>query len=169
MLSNPTLPGLPASPRLTLFRAVDQLLRADPTLKRVIKPDSFKSWTGSSGDRNDPSIGGGPYIRLTPRCGSENWWSSAEQLGKLTIDVELCVRGTCWDDVDSLWYAMERVFYPFDQEARQPVRKRLRDAGSWTGLMSFTMPAYDPASGEDGWWNAVGQMQIDFKVPFNSA
>jgi hypothetical protein len=139
---------LPQSPRLRVFRVIDRHLRADQTLRRVVRPGSFKSWTGEPGDRNIFALEQFPAIRLTPSSGPDQFWATSGMLGNLTIDVEMCVRGTCWEDIDSLWMAVQRALYPIDTAARNAFLSALQTAGAHTGEAKFSAIVADVDPGE---------------------
>ena len=164
MAADPRLRGLPEAVEVTLFRIIDQTIRADPIVRSQVK--IIKSWEGSASDKIPPSIGQSPYVRLTPMGSPEQWWSSDSQIGSLTIFVEMMVEGSCSDDIANLWFAIKRSQYPSDLPSRNAYISRLQAAGAHKGILSFTAPAFDVDGGEDNKFHATAQMKIDYRVNY---
>lgn len=159
------LKGLDDSPRTKVFRAIDDLLRNDPTIRNIItKPGSFRSWQGDTNDKADFGLSQAPAIRLTPQPEPEQWWYPATTKGFLTITFEVITPGLAIDDVDNLVYAMHRVLVPHSDPASvQTTINKLKDAGAVTGLVQFSMPAYDPRPA-DGLCMATGQFRLELQT-----
>ena len=51
---------LPTSPRAAVFRAMEQIVRANSIFQRVVKPASFRTWQGSPDDATDFNIAYAP-------------------------------------------------------------------------------------------------------------
>lgn len=165
MPSDPKLQNIPASPRETLFRAVDFILRSDPTVNSIFD-GTINSWRGDPKDKVPFAVGNKYALRISPHPTGEQWWAASEQKGNLVIDVEILAASYCWDDLDRIWYAIQRAFYPLDLAARNSIIARFQSAtvGAWKGLMSFPMFAFDPDGPQDGVWRATGQIAIEYRV-----
>ena len=152
--------NLPQSPRTAVFRAIDSILRHDPVLQRSIRPQSFRSWSGSTYDSVDFTLAMAPCIRLTPTHGAEVWKFPDAFVGPLFVKVEMLVAGYDVDDVMNLWWAIEKALYPSDFTAKSANISALQAAGAYTGLAEFTQPAFDD-SPSDKFFAAYGQIKID--------
>jgi hypothetical protein len=154
-----TIKQLPTSPRTKVFRTLDNILRRDPVLSSVIKPESFRSWAGKSHDNLEFTFSSAPGIRLTPTNGPELWKFPDAFVGDLFIKVEMLIPGTDADDQLNLWWAIERAIYPDTFPLQQANVAALQQAGAYTGLTEFSQPAFDEAP-QDRFFAAIGQMKI---------
>jgi hypothetical protein len=158
-MATPTLPLDPA-PRTNVFRAIDRMLRADATLRRVCPPDrpgKFRSWSGDPADKNVFGADQAPGIRITPcALGPDVWYSPDAQEADLGVRVELLVKGTNADDLMNLWWAVQKAV------SGQANANTLVAAGSFSGVVSFQAPAF-PAddAAANGWYLAVGVLKVD--------
>jgi hypothetical protein len=158
-------------PRTKVFRQVDAILRADPTLRRVFGAEGgrrFLSWEGDPvRDAKPLDDKSAPAIRITPAAmGEDGWYSPEAQMGDLAIEVEILLRGTNVDDLMNVWWAVQRAIYP--KSGAQDNANALRDAGSFTGMVAFVDPAFDRAMAEkSGYIDAVGRMKVDVLETLN--
>lgn len=155
------------SPRTSVFRCLDDILRADPSLQRFFtRPGSFRSWRGEPFDKSEFAQAMAPAIRLTPFPETEEYWYPGQQKGTLTVKVEMIVPGLAIDDVDNLFYAIQRALVPTDNAARLAIEKKLKAAGSMIGQIHFTQPAVDsaPNAGSDGLFMATGLFKTEVKT-----
>lgn len=166
MPSDPQLRNLMTAPEVALFRILDSVIRADPVCKSAFKV--IRSWQGRPEDKNGPASGEMPYLRLTPQGSPEQPWSPETQIGWLFINAEIAVKGYCSDDITNLWYAVKRAANPVDFALKNALTARLQAAGAHKGLVQFSAPAFDTKGGEDGIWNAVAQMKIEYRANFFS-
>lgn len=169
-MSGPILPrrerlSLTDSPRVIIFRLVEEHLRADTTLGRTVR--TWKCWRGQPGDKDEISYAQAPAIRLTPRPGPVDWWTPFKYHGSLFIDVELIVQGTCIDDMDNLWYAIESSLFPASMAA-SPFFANLQGAGAWKLLIGQHQPPVDnrPEAGSDGGFRGMGRLSIEYRAPY---
>lgn len=155
-------------PRVRVFRALEQVLRNDPTLRRVIGPKSWRTYNGTPADKQPFGATSAPAIVLYPVPGPEGFWSPDAMVGDLHVRVELTVRGTCVDDADNLYWAIERAIYPQDQASKLAVNAALKAAGAHTGIVLFTMPAFDPRAdaASDGLLQASGELKVQIRNSF---
>ena len=165
MPTKPLLTGLRVSPRVQVFRAVERILREDPILGRQVKV--WRTWEGRDEDKNELAIDEAPAIRLTPRPSNQTWWSTDAMVCVVEIGVEIRLQGTCYDDLDNLWYAIERAIYPTDVALRQKFQSILSNAGAHVQLAQF-QPAFDPSFGSDGNILAQGAIRIDVRMTLTS-
>jgi hypothetical protein len=153
------------APRTLVFRAIDDLIRADGTMQRIFR-GNIRSWRGDPNDKAELAIGMAPAIRLTPAPGPVSYWYPGATKGNLFIDIELIVKGLRIDDVENLWFAIERVVMPRETVPLMAVHAALTAAGAMTGLIYFTSPAHDPnpTAGDGGAFRPYGQMSLEVKT-----
>jgi hypothetical protein len=159
MATGPLL-DLNTAPRTAVYRKVVQLIRNDATIGRVLRPTSIRAWDGLPQDGIPFAADVAPCIRLTPTAAADNWWSPGSQRGPLFINCEILVKGTCVDDVMNLWWAIVRAIYPAAQSSTNANVLALQQAGAYTGLAEFSLPAFD-ADPENLLFYAAGQIKID--------
>jgi hypothetical protein len=156
---------LPTWPPTAVFRAIVHRLKADPVLQRVIPPGSWLTWDGDP-RANHPLPKTSPAIRLTPTTGANAWWSPQAQVGPLLIAVELSVSTSCVDDVMNLWGAIVRAIYTGDVPGEAAFSVVLQGLGAHTGMITFSLPAFDhsPEADGAGMFVATGQMKLDIRI-----
>ena len=151
---------LNTSPRTSVFRKLVGLVENDATIKRTIRPASLRSWKGSPQDGLPFAPDIAPAVRFTPIGGADAWWSPGATRGPLLIQVEMLVKGTAVDDVLNLWWAIVRAIYPAPPAQTNANVLALQQAGAYSGLAEFTLPASDPDPENLVFW-AAGQIKID--------
>jgi hypothetical protein len=126
--------GLPSGEHGRCFRAVDDHLRADPVLKRVIK--TWRSYRGDKIDASPPTIDQAPWIRLTLGAGGATMASERQKNFPLTIHIDTFVKGLIAEDPTDLWDAIRSALFPGD--------KSLITAVSIAGGMTYriTQPSF---------------------------
>jgi hypothetical protein len=154
---------LPTSPRTTLFRAIDNLLRKDPVLSSVIRPGSFRSWSGTQYDSMDFQFSSAPGIRLTPTAGPTDFKYPETMSGDLFINVECLVVGQNVDDLLNLWGAIEAAIYPSDYQRKCEIIQMLQTS-YLLSVITFTMPAFDAAP-EAQFLRGMGQIRAPVRIP----
>ncbi len=117
---------LPDSEETIAFRAVERILRNDPTLKRTLR--HFHAWRGEQDDVLFPSPATCPELTIAPRPQASAW--EAEGLHKMpfTIGFTLSVNGTNVDQLMNLWGAVRRALWPRDPVQMAAVRQIVVDA-----------------------------------------
>lgn len=159
---------LPQSPRAKIFRLIDNQLRNNADLRRVVRENSFKSYTGDSNDNTHFALDMLPGIRLSPSSGPDQFWANDSMRGNLSIDVEMVTEGLCWDDIDSLWYLIEKALYPraavagFSEQDYFFVA--LQQAGAHTGLCEFSAVVADPDPGDANAFIGRGIIRIEYRI-----
>lgn len=157
--------ALDDAPRTLVFRAVEDLLRRDPTLKRI--ETTIRAWQGEPTDKELLSYDMAPGIILTPYPGPETYWYSNTMKGKLFIQFETITAGLCVDDAENLSYAIERVLIPHGTAAQvQATIAKLTTAGAVTGQVTFSTPIFDPRPdlGSDGAFRGIGRCELEVKT-----
>ncbi len=159
--------SLNQSVRASVFRKVVEIVRIDPTCKRLFREGSLKAWTGKPQDAGPLALEQSPCLRLTPGAGPETWSFPDAMVGALFLDLELVIKGTDADDVMNVWEAIQRAIYPVNQTARLANIAALQAAGAYTGLPSFSAPAVDLHPDGAGFF-CTGQIKIDVLLQLNS-
>ncbi len=157
------VPALPlvADPRVRAFRALVDVLRSDPTLKRL--GIDWVVWDGTVGADREPTKGR-IWVRLTPSLDPSEPIAAPGFLTRLvesnvTVKVETHIPGNWnWDDPVNLWGAIEAALYPPADRRPEVMRRRKAD-----GLMDVLtlQPAADV--GPDA--VSAGKLQLIVYVP----
>jgi hypothetical protein len=158
---------LPTSPRAAVFRAMETIVRQNPTFQRIVKPDNFRSWQGHPRDSKPFDQSNAPAMRWTPMNTGETFRTPDTMAGDLLLNCEILIRGTCCDDLTNFWWMITRCFYPPVFAARNAIIQTLQTAGARSGLVLFSQPAFDP--GPDGVFMAgQGQLKIEIQSQLNT-
>lgn len=159
----------PVSPRTKVFRVIDRQIRTDKSLARYVRPESIKSWTGDPDDKQPFSIGQCPSIMLTPSTGPEQFWATEGMLGTLNINVDMAVTGSCWEDMDGFWYAIQSALYvPNDIAAQNAFVVALQQAGAHKGLCEFSAVVADPDGGEADALIGRAVIRIEYRLNYRT-
>ena len=119
---------------------VDDVLRSDPVLSRVVNKQGWYSWTGHAQDDGDPNLSNCPWLRITPQAGESDWETEGQHKFPLLIGIELATAGTNSDQITNLWNAVRLALFPQDPAARLAVRQKMNDAGITKAKL--TKPAF---------------------------
>ena len=159
---------LPVSPRAAVFRAMEQIVRTNPTFQRIVKPDNFRTWEGHPRDSKPFDQSHAPAMRWTPMNTGEQFRTPDTMAGDLLINCEILCRGCCCDDLTNFWWMLTRCFYPPGATTtRNAIISTLQTAGARSGLVLFSQPAFDP--GPDGVFMAgQGQFKIEIQSQLNT-
>jgi hypothetical protein len=153
---------LDQAPRAAVYRKLVELIRNDPTIRRIFRPTSIRAWDGKPQDSAPFDTTIAPCLRITPSNGPDEWLYPEAFAGDLYLNVELVVRGTDCDDVFNVWFAIQRAIYPRDFTAKTANVTALQQAGAKTGLAQFSLPAFDP-NPSDNYFAAAGQIKISVR------
>lgn len=166
MASTPKYPKLKPDVTTVLFRAIEARLKADPVLHGVVR--NWRSWEGQNAafDRLVPTISQMPVVRLSAHTGPEKWFSPETQIGVLVVQIEVWLEGTCEDDVHNFWGAIRRAFYnPSDHPGWTAYVNTLQSLGAHKGAVLMQRPLVTNRGADDGHWEAVGQVSLDYRAP----
>jgi hypothetical protein len=145
------------SPVTKVLRKVESILKVDPTLKRTVK--TWRTWREKPGQNapfgSDLPL---PAVRITPINGPQFWKFPDAFVGDLYLRFEMLLQGCDVDDPLNLWWAMETALYPGGAQTLTNITA-LQQAGAYSGLAEFSLPAYDD-SPDGNFWLATGQMKI---------
>ena len=160
--------GIPRGNRSRVYGGMAELMRSDSMLSKVFAEDD--SWNISNGKPFDVARAGyRPCVYMTPRPYGTGWYGPDSHSGILQVDVYFWLPGNNlgqYDAFDALdvWEVLEQVFYPLDdtegREKQMAVRNKLKAAGAKTGLVTFSQPATQQQTAEQG-LVSYGQLQID--------
>lgn len=160
---------LPISPRAAVFRAMEQIVRANPIFQRIVKHDNFRTWEGHPRDSKPFDQSNAPCMRWTPMNTGEEFRTPDSMSGDLLINCEIICRGSCCDDLTNFWYMLACCFYRPQTSGTSvnTIVATLQQAGARSGLVKFSQPAFDP--GPDGvFFAGQGQMKIEVQTNLSS-
>lgn len=150
------------APQTKLYLAIVNQLTTDPILHRTVK--LWQTWTGDPTDKVPSATTTAPWVTLTPRMRSTDFWAPEAQVGWLDIEIVARVRGTCILDVLNLWGAITNALSPLhtDKTGKQFCSK-LQDTGAWKGVIKMTQPLTDPSpeAGQDAGFTATGYVSLE--------
>ncbi len=113
--------GLPDAAETIAFRAVEKVLRNDPTLRTVLR--HFHAWRGEADDILPPTPSTCPHLDIAPRPAASAWEAEGMHRMPFTVGFTLAVNGTRVDELMNLWGAIRRALWPADPAAMQRVRE----------------------------------------------
>ncbi len=162
--------NLPQSPRDAVFRAMETIVRQNPTFGRIVKPTSFRTWRGNPEDAKEFTFEIAPAMRWTPMNTGEQFRTPDTMSGDLLINCEILLQGANCSDFQNFWWMVVKCFYPGGAPAIGPnsnqIIQVLQTAGARSGLVLFSQPAFDPSP--DGTWLAAqGQIKIEIQSQLN--
>ncbi len=169
-MATPSL-QLPQSPRDAVFRAMEGIVRTNPTFQRIVKPTSFRTWQGNPEDAKEFTFEIAPALRWTPMNTGEQFRTPDTMSGDLLINAEILLKGTNISDMQNFWWMLVKCFYPGGSPPiginSNAVISALTTAGARSGLVLFSQPAFDPSP--DGTWLAgQGQIKIEIQSQLNA-
>lgn len=153
--------ALPAHARTRAYHRLEQLLKADPELGRVVR-----TWVLAAGEPRDdapPAVAEMPWVKLWGAPASAAWASTLTVLCPLLLTVHVYVEGTDPADLLDLWGRVEGVLLPRDAKARAALGAVVE---GFKGVMPQSLdvtatPAGAPEEGRPGWQRLRAQMKID--------
>jgi hypothetical protein len=107
---------VPVFQHTSIFRAVDLVLRNDPTFGRAC--NTFLAWTGSADDTKDPALSLCPYCRISPIPASSSMATERQHTAPLAVAIEAAVQGTDFDQLGNFWGLIWAVFFDMSDMAR---------------------------------------------------
>jgi hypothetical protein len=156
---------LPQSPRDSVYRAMEKIVRNNAIFQRIVKPSSFRTWNGKPDDAKEFTFNIAPALRWTPMNTGEDFKTPDSMAGDLLINCEILLPGTNVSDLANFWWMLARCFYS-GGAANNANQQALMQAGARSGLVLFSQPAFDPSP--DGVWLAgQGQIKIVVQSVFN--
>lgn len=153
---------LTPSPHRLVYRAVEQVLRNDATLRATVR--TWSTWSGSHLDRVSPGLNSCPFVQLAPMAGPDEFYGPSGMVSTLSVHVGVATAGTNADDLFDLYQAIRRALYPADASARSAIRKALVAAGALhDDEPAFTQGRFGLTLDDDGAF-LVGQGQLTIKL-----
>jgi len=121
-LSYPRLP-IPDGPEKIAFRAIDYILRTDPTISTLCAIGGaaggsdgdgglYLSWTGEIEDLWDATISTCPYLRISPGGLGSSWETEGQHRMPMSIAIEAAVVGSDFDQIGNFWSAIRSALFP---------------------------------------------------------
>ena len=101
---------IPDCPEVLAFRAVVNVIRSDPTLRRLNV--TFIVWDGSPNDLTDPVASLLPFIELQPSPNGTGWAEADQHRSDVGVDVTIAIKGTNADDLLNLWGVLRSALFP---------------------------------------------------------
>jgi len=119
---------LPDCHEVIAFRAIETVLKTDPTLKRVTK--HFNAWTGDPSDVIGPTFALCPYLQISPAPMPSNWESEGQHSMPMAIGLLCVVAGSNRDQLMNYWATIRHALWPPDTQSERfaTVRKLVQDA-----------------------------------------
>jgi hypothetical protein len=158
--------GLTRSVPTAVFREVEEILRGDDTLKKVV--DTWKTY--GDHDRKSP-VGAkrqGLEVRLFPFIQGQQPESADSHTLQLQTQADLIFPTTDAGDWLDVWLAIQRALYPDTFADRQAIQARLREKGAHTGECLFLPPRPNPQlAGESGFLALSGQIVLQVRWMLN--
>lgn len=151
-LSYPKL-SLPNVEETVAFRAVDGILKHDPTLKRVVK--DYNSWTGDASDVFGLTAATCPNLQIAPKPMPGTWESEGQQRLPFSIVITCAVNGTNVDQLMNLWGHVRRALWPHDPARMAAVQAIMATARITKGTLA--MGAFGVHMPKDGSRILIGQ------------
>jgi hypothetical protein len=158
--------SFPDGPEIRAFRAVEAILREDPTL--LAAGASIRSWDGDESDSQAIASGMCPILRISPEVVQpDRPLTQMQATAHLSIRAEIYVAGTIAEDLVNFWAAVRGAMVrqkPFRDTTVQCYLTRqcgatrsmvtLPGFGSWQSQVA-------PDSGLAG----VGRIEVEMLVP----
>lgn len=126
--------ALPDGEEAIAFVAVDQVLRADPTLSTVIR--TWSSWRGEQADVAEPCHAMCPMLRLSPGGLPGGWETEGQQRQPMSIGIQLVVAGTDVRQLMNLYGAVRRALWPRQPDRYEAIHTKMQTAGITRGTLS---------------------------------
>jgi hypothetical protein len=128
------------------FRAVDSILRTDPTLQRVVK--TWASWKGETADVFGPTPATCPTIGLAPKPNSSKWEAEGMHAMPFNVVITAAVNGSDVDQLMNFWGHIRRALWPSDPARELAIQTRIAEARITRPTM--TMQGYGSQLQKDG-------------------
>ena len=101
---------IPDCPETLAFRAVVNVIRSDPTLRRLNV--SLIVWDGSPQDLLEPVSSLLPFVEMQPAPDGAGWSEADQHRSDVGVDFTLAVKGTNADDLLNLWGVVRTALFP---------------------------------------------------------
>lgn len=139
-----------------VFRKIVEIYRANPILRRTIKPHGWFVWEGRPEDKQDPFVQGIlPSIRLTPVAQPARPLTNVRFEAQFLIRQEIGISGLNVDDAMNLWYALHVSIFTGDgSKAALAALQKLSASATQPGQNVISVglgtPAFTPMNGGSG-------------------
>lgn len=156
-LSYPVL-DLPTDQLVGIFRAIEKVLRNDATFSRAC--NTMLAWSGTQDDTKDPAWALCPYCRISPAPTSSDWATERQHHMPISIQVEMAVQGTDFDQLGNFWGAMRSAFFPTSIAAKNDIQDLLMGAGVTRPVIRLA--AFGPTIDDENNFILIGRGSIEF-------
>ena len=117
---------IPLSVESASFRAIESVLKNDPTLGPLLR--HFSAWRDEDADLMEPEWGLCPYLRISPSPIESDWVTEGQHTGGFALNVQLAVQGTRIDNLMNFWAVVRNAIWPQDITASNAVAQKIRGA-----------------------------------------
>src|SRR6516165_8673160 len=90
---------LTQAPRDSVFRAMEKIVRQNAAFQRIVKPTSFRTWSGDPQDAREFTFEIAPAMRWTPKQSGDDFKTPDTMAGDLLINCEILIKGTNCSDM----------------------------------------------------------------------
>jgi hypothetical protein len=149
--------ALPDVEETIAFRAVDSILRGDPTLQRVVR--QFNSFNGESADTFGPTPATCPYLQLSPRPSASKWEAEGMHNMPFSVVIAAAVNGSDVDQLMNFWGHIRRALWPADPARNLAIQTLVAKARITRPTM--TMQGYGSQLQKDGGRLLVAQGSLN--------
>jgi hypothetical protein len=137
---------IPDHPRAIIYTLIVQALKSDPTLRRLIGPDAWRTYTDEPNNDTPPGEDTLPAIEVLPfglAAGPESPIASFSPLG---IQVNIATEGLDVRDLLNLWGAVEGALFKGDgsRVLGTAIRAAIAGSGAQYETMNLSSPAISP-------------------------
>ncbi len=142
------------------FKAIDLILKSDPTIRRVVGIN-YNSWTGDARDIMPPAPSLCPFLQIAPTpAKSSRWETEGQQRMPITIGITVAVIGTDVRQLMNLWGAVRRALFPIDPTARDANRVAAQNARITKPTLALQGYGVSLPKSGDRMLIAQGQLQL---------
>jgi hypothetical protein len=134
---------LPDHPRSIIYTLIVQALKADPTLRRVVAPDAWRTYLDEPDNDTPPGEDTLPSVEVLPFGQGALPESPIAQSSPLGIAITIATEGLDVRDLLNLWGAIEHALFPGD--GSRTLGAAIRAAIAGTGAQYETLNLSSPA------------------------
>jgi hypothetical protein len=140
------LKDLPEGPRAIVYEAICQALRNDPTLKTIIPPGGWRTYTGEDDSDAPPGEDSLPAIEVLPYGTAASSESMLSQSSPLGIGINVATEGLDVRDLLNLWDAVEGAIFKGDGQGAllNLFKARLNGTGARVLQVNLSQPGIAP-------------------------
>jgi hypothetical protein len=163
---------LPDGIRSTVYMVIVETLKNDRTLKAIVHPDGWRTYSDEDGNDAPPSSDTLPSIEILPYGAAARPASIVSQDAPMLMQLSVATAGLDVRDLLNLWEAVEAALWKGDGTStlNQQLKTAVADLGrSGAGVATVTLmsPAITPAESGLNLQNmmATGTLSVVLRVP----